>query len=80
LDLFLEGQEGYNRYLPQVPITPGLLSTVQTTFNHYDVRLFIIDRSVKGSGTVTRLITMVAGAPTVADGDFILWSSNHGPL
>jgi hypothetical protein len=80
LDLFLEGQEGYNRYLPPVPVTPALLSTTQTTFNRYDVRLFIVDRSVKGSETVVGLLTKMLGAPTVADGRFVLWSSDHGPL
>jgi hypothetical protein len=80
LDLFLEGQEGYTRYLPRVPVTPALLSTIQTTFDRYDVRLFIVDRSVKGSETVVRLLTKMVGAPTVTGSRFILWSSDHGPL
>jgi hypothetical protein len=42
--------------------------------------LFIVDRSVKGSETVVGLLTKMLGAPTVADGRFVLWSSDHGPL
>jgi hypothetical protein len=80
LDLFLEGQEGYDPYLPRIPITPALVAITRATFSRYDVRVVIVDRAVKGSGTVERLLTEVLGTPRATSGSFILWASHHGPL
>ncbi len=80
LQLFLEGQEGYNSYLPPVPITTGLLATTRTALSENDIRMVVVDRSVRGSGQVVNLFTRVLGRPTVSTNSFTLWASRTGPL
>jgi hypothetical protein len=80
LDLFLEGQEGYNHYLPPLPINPVLVATTRTTLSKYNVRVVIVDRSARRSGPVVRLFTDALGQPTVATSSYAMWVRTHGPL
>jgi hypothetical protein len=80
LELFLEGQEHYNRYLPYVPINPALVAQVREALSSNDIRLVVVDRSVNGSGAVVDLFTRVLGQPEVSNGSFALWASSHGSL
>jgi hypothetical protein len=80
LDLFLEGQEGYNHYLPPLPISPALLSTIRTSLVRTDIRLVVVDRSVKGAGAVIDLFTDLLGPPDISYGTFTAWASAHGAL
>lgn len=80
LDLFLEGQEGYNPYLPPRPITPNLIEITRRTLKVYDVRLIIVDRSAPQSAPVVRLFEEVLGPPRVSDSRYLLWASSSGAL
>ena len=80
LDNFLDGQEGYNPYLPPVPLTPGLVSTLRDVAGRNDIRLIIVDRSVKGSGLVLNAFSQAFGAPQVATSRYALWARADRPL
>ena len=80
LELFLYGQEGFNRYLPPVPISPELLATTRIALFRYHIRLVVVDRSANGAGPVVDLFTRVLGQPEVSAGSFMLWASSHGSL
>lgn len=80
LDLFLEGQEGYNPYLPPVPLTQSLVNLTQRTLQLNDIRLIIVDRSAPRSGPVMALFTRALGPPEVSTGRFALWASDRGAL
>jgi len=80
LEAFLSGQEGYNPYVPHVPITPELLASTQTDLSRYNIRMVIVDRSVSGAGPVLALFTRLLGRPLLSEGSFTLWSSRNRPL
>jgi hypothetical protein len=80
LDDFLDGQEGYNPYLPPVPVTTGLVATVRDVVVRNDIRLIIVDRSTKGSGPVVDTFTRAFGPPRVTTTRYLLWSSADRPL
>jgi len=80
LDLFLDGQEGYNPYLPPIPLTQTLIALTKQTLARYDVKVLIVDRSMKGSGPVMSLFHAVAGPPTAMGGRYVIWASKDGPL
>jgi len=80
LDNFLDGQEGYNPYLAPVPLTPGLVSTLRDVAGRNDIRLIIVDRSVKGSGLVLNAFSQAFGAPQVATSRYALWARADRPL
>ena len=80
LDQFLEGQEAYNKYLPPVPVTPALVSRVRNVAAQNDVRLVIVDRSVKGARAVTDVFSLAFGPPQVVSPSYVLWASSTGPL
>jgi hypothetical protein len=70
---FLEGEEGYNPYLPRVPVDAELeeLTREATSNNHIEVVL--VDSSATGAGAVIDLFTRVFGRPDVSKDPFLLW-------
>jgi hypothetical protein len=80
LELFLDGQEGYTPAAPVVPITPAVVAAAQQALSENDIRLVVVDRSVRGSGPVIELFTQALGPPRASTGSFALWSSRRGAL
>ncbi len=80
MDLFLDGQEAYNQYLPPVPVTPALIVTLRGVAAQNDVRFVIVDRSVRGSTAVVDAFSQAFGAPQVTTSRYVLWSSPGRPL
>ncbi len=80
LELFLNGQEGWNSYLPPVPVTPELVASTRVDLARYDIQMVVVDRSVSGAEPVIGLFTRVLGQPQRSQDSFTLWVSHHGPL
>jgi hypothetical protein len=70
---FLAGQEGYNPYLPPVPVTPELLASTQLALSSNNIQIVLVDSSAKGAGPVVDLFTQLLGSPSVSEGHFQLW-------
>jgi hypothetical protein len=73
LEAFLTGQEGYNPYVPAVPITPELLASTRASLSANHIEAVLVDNSVKGASPVVDLFTQVLGRPEVSAGTFLLW-------
>ena len=80
LDLFLEGQEAYNPYLPPVAVTPTLIATARLVAKRNDVRMLIVDRWAKGAAAVVQVFSAAFGSPSVSTARFALWESAADPL
>ena len=80
LDLFLEGQEAYNRYLPPVAVTPTLIATARLVAERNGVRMLVVDRRAKGAAAVIRVFSAAFGSPSVNTARFAMWGSAAGPL
>ena len=69
----------YRRQVGRVVlVSPELVATTRTSLSDYDVRMVIVDRSVKGSGPVVELFTDAIGPPTISSSGFSMWADWHG--
>lgn len=78
LEAFLDGQEGYNPYLPPVPITPGLVGATHRALVANRVGLVLVDQRAAGAAGVVDLFTRVLGPAPVVAGGFAAWAAPAG--
>ncbi len=74
---FLEGQEGYNPYLPRVPVTPELEALTREAVSRNHIKVVLVDSSAEGAAPVVDLFTRVFGRPEVSNGPFLLWHTGQ---
>jgi hypothetical protein len=82
---FLEEQQThylpYPYYAPPlVPVTSELASDTATALEQNRVRVVLVDRTAPGAAPVVQLFRRVLGQPSVATGQFVMWTTRHGPL
>jgi hypothetical protein len=73
LGVFLEGQEGYNRWIPPRPVNSRLVNTTRVALKRNAIRLVLVDRSAKGAGAVVDLFRRALGPPSVSVSRFLMW-------
>ena len=73
LQAFLEGQEGYNPYLPHVPVTAELEELTRQAIARNHIQTVLVDSSATGAEPVVDLFTRVLGQPAVSTGPLLLW-------